>query len=140
MISQTLLIDSLPVLERLTRTAPLGLRFWDEVTGKVVGDGLEVTAYQTDNPFRRIEAVVNHAGVYVLTGLPGLAETEFGSGDSVFWAAPPATGTFKIEVVDTWKRFQPFVLTVDAPVRGIVTSPGSAVSSPPESSFGIPLY
>ncbi len=145
-MNQTLLIETLPVIGRLSRTTPLGLRFSDEVTGKVVGDGLVVTAYPPDSPLRRIEAGVNSTGVYVLTGLPGLREVEFGNGDDAFWSAleatspPPATATFKIEVVDAWRRFVPFLLTIDAPVRGIVTALEPATSSPPGSSQGIPLY
>ena len=154
-ISQTLLIETLPVIARLTRTAPLGLRFWDEVTGKLVGDGLAVTAYPPSNPWRRIEAVVNRAGVYVLAGLPVLREVEFGNGevalpngspakatlkDDEFWNSPPAKATFKIEVVDTWRRFQPFLLTIQAPVEKIVTWHDPTLTSPPESSQGIPLY
>jgi len=30
------------VLETVTRTALLGVRFWDRVTGRAVSDGLEV--------------------------------------------------------------------------------------------------
>ena len=139
-MNQTLIIETLPVIGRLTRTAPLGLRFWDEVTGRVVGDGLAVTAYPPDNPLRRIEAITNRSGIYVLTGLPGLRDVEFGSGDSAFWAAPPASATFRIEVVDTMRRFQPFLLTLDAPVRGIVASPDPREASPPETGRGIPLF
>jgi hypothetical protein len=139
-MNQALLIETLPVIGRLTRTAPLGLRFRDEVTGKVIGDGLVVTAYPPESPLRRVEAIVNRAGVYVLTGLPGLSEVEYGSGDDAFWNAPTTKVTFKIEVVDTWNRFQPFLLTIVAPVRGIVTSADLAGSSPPQSTQGIPLY
>lgn len=139
-MNQTLLIDELPVIGRLSRTAPLGLRFWDDVTGKVVGDGLAVTAYPPESPLRRVEAIVNHAGVYVLSGLPSLSAVEFGNGDDAFWSAPPAKATFKIEVVDAWRRFQPFLLTVEAPVKGIITSPDPAAGSPPATSQGIPLY
>jgi hypothetical protein len=139
-MNQTLLIETLPVKERLSRTAPLGLRFWDDVTGKVVGDGLVVTAYPPQSPLRRIEAIVNRAGVYVLSGLPGLRDVEFGSGDDAFWSAPPPKATFKIEVVDDWRRFQPFLLTVDAPVKGIITSPDPGGGSPPATSPGISLY
>ena len=139
-MNQTLLIETLPVIGRLSRTAPLGLRFWDDVTGRVVGDGLVVTAYPPDNPQRRIDARVNRTGVYVLSGLPGLRDVEFGSGDDAFWAAPPAKATFKIEVVDAWRRFQPFLLTIEAPVRGVVTSADPGTASPPASSRGIPLY
>jgi hypothetical protein len=139
-MNQTLIIETLPVLSRLSRTAPLGLRFWDEATGRVVGDGLVVTAYQPDSPLRRIEAQVNRSGVYVLSGLPGLSEVEFGSGDDAFWSAPPAKATFKIEVVDSWQRFVPFLLTVEAPVKGVVTSPEAEGGSPPATSSGISLY
>lgn len=147
MMNQTLLIETLPVIERLTRTTPLGLRFWDDVTGKVIGDGLVVTAYPPASPLRRIEARVNRSGVYVLSDLPGLREVEFGTGDDEFWSAfeqnspPPATARFKIEVVDSWRRFMPFLLTIDAPVKNIIASiPDSPASSPPESAQGIPLY
>lgn len=135
-----LLVETLPVIDRLSRTAPLGLRFWDEVTGRVVGDGLKVTAYPPASPLRRVEAVVNRSGVWVLTGLPGLAAVERGSGDDAFWAAPPATATFVVEVVDAWRRFVPFQMTIEAPVRGVVTSLDTASDSPPASSPGLPLY
>lgn len=147
MMNQTLLIETLPVIERLTRTTPLGLRFWDDVTSKVIGDGLFVTAYPPASPLRRIEARVNRSGVYVLSDLPGLREVEFGTGDDEFWSAfeenspPPATARFKIEVVDSWRRFIPFLLTIDAPVKNIIASiPDSPASSPPESAQGISLY
>lgn len=139
-MNQTLRIETLPVIGRLTRTAPLGLRFWDEVSGKVIGDGLVVIAYPPGNPFRRLQAFVNRSGVYVFTSLTGMSEVEYGSGDESFWSAPPVKKRFKIEVVDAWRRFQPFILTIDAPVRGIVTSPVPAEESPPVLSQGIPLF
>lgn len=139
-MNQTLVIETLPVIGRLTRTAPLGLRFWDDLTGRVVGDGLVVTAYPPDSPLRRTEAVVNRSGVYVLNGLPGLREVEFGNGDDDFWNAPPGRAIFKIEVVDTFRRFQPFLMTIEAPVKGIVGSAEAGGDSPPGASPGIPLY
>ena len=139
-MSRTLIIETLPVIATLSRTAPLGLRFWDEATGRVVGDGLIVTAYTPDSPLRRIEARVNRSGVYVLSGLPGLSKVEFGTGDDKFWKELPAKGTFNIEVIDSWQRFVPFLLTVEAPVKRVVTSPFAAEASPPATSRGIPLY
>jgi hypothetical protein len=132
-MNQTLLIETLPVREVLLRESLLGLRFWDEVTGRVVRDGLVVTAYPAKSPLRRIEAVVNTSGIYVLNGLPGLKEVEFG-------IAQPSKATFKIEVIDAWRRFQPFLLTRDAPVEGIITSPDAAEASSPSTSPGISLY
>ena len=57
-----LAIDRLKGSERLTMVAPLGLRFWDEVSARVIGDGLNVTAYPADNPARCLPA-----------NLPGIA-------------------------------------------------------------------
>jgi hypothetical protein len=139
-MNRTLLIETLPLIGRFTRTAPLGLRFWDDVTGKVIADGLVVTAYVPGSPLRRIEASPNRAGVYVLSGLPGMRDVEFGSGDRTFWDAPPARATFRIEVVDAERRFQPFLLTVDAPVKGVVSWSDPFEASPPAFSRGIPLH
>jgi hypothetical protein len=71
--------------------------------------------------------------------MPGLSEVEYGSGDDAFWSAPPARTTFRIEVADTERRFVPFLLTVEAPVRGVVAWQ-DPLDSPPASSRGIPLY
>lgn len=139
-MNETLIIETLPVVGRFSRTAPLGLRFWDDVTGRVIGDGLAVTAYPPNSPLRRIEASVNRSGVYVLSGLPGLSKVEFGNGNDAFWSAPPARATFKIEVVDTWRRFLPFLLTFELPIQHIVTSADAAGVSPPASSPGISLF
>src|SRR5262249_39340010 len=67
-------------IERLTLVAPLGLRFWDEVSGRAVGDGLLVTVYPETQPARRVPALSNRSGIYVLHQLPGVREFTNGTG------------------------------------------------------------
>jgi hypothetical protein len=124
------------VIERLTIVTPLGLRFWDQVTEKIIGDGLIVTAYPPDNPSRTTSAFVNRSSTYVLRNLPGLKRAEIGEGDDEYWGNLPVTRTFTIDVRDSERRFQPFTLSLQAPQRGIVKWPDQLVPDLP----GIPLY
>src|SRR5690242_5388935 len=110
------MIEAPPVVERLTRVTPLGLRFWDAATRQAVTEGLVVTAYPapagslpTPSPRPQTpgrEATVTPAGVYVFQHLPGLGAAERGAGDADFWHDPPVTRSFTIEVVDLLGRFQ----------------------------------
>lgn len=106
------------LLERQTLVAPLGLRFRDAATGELVGGGLSVTVYPTDDPSRRAAAFVNRSGVYVLQHAAGLREAEFGAGDKAFWDAPPKRA-FTVEVFDNEGRFQPYSFQTALPFKGI---------------------
>ena len=64
------------VLERVTLTAPLGLRFQDVITGDLIGSGLRVLAYPVGDPSRKFELITNRGGIYVLRHAPGLREFE----------------------------------------------------------------
>jgi hypothetical protein len=125
------------VLETVTRTALLGVRFWDRVTGRVVGDGLEVTITTTGK-----QAVMNHGGVFVVHELPGLRASTFGAGDDAFWASPPAMTEIGFTVVDALRRFLPFAFTADVPMRGLFAEDcGLPVLSPPDATVGsVPLF
>jgi len=134
---------SLPVIERLPITAPLGLRFRDSVTGAVVSDGLIVTAWSRRNPARRMTATTSLSGIYSFRRLPDLLEVENGSGDDAFWRNPPVSRQFVIEVVDLADRFQPFRFEVTAPTRGVYTGEDLMLDSSPIDSTGpsgIPLF
>src|SRR5262245_27597003 len=135
-----LLFESGRRIESLTIVAPLGLRFHDEATGRNVKDGLIVTAYPPENPMRRVRAFANPSGVYALRNLPGLRAVENGRGDDKFWAAPPASGAFVIEVVDGERRFLPFRFTVEAPVRGVFVWADPQAGSPPAHPPGVPVF
>lgn len=128
------------VLEYVTKVTALGVRFWDEILGAAIGDGLNVVAYPETNLARRIPARRNYSGIYFLQHLPGLREAENGKGDDVYWNNPPAQKTFVIEVTDAQQRFQPFTFSADLPGRGLFSLACLPPISPPASEPFIPLY
>ena len=130
------MIASSRLLETVTRTAPLGLRFLDEVTGAVVSEGLTVLHPRAGSevPAR---ASATRGGLFALRGLPGLREVERGDGGEAFWASPPAGGSFRIEVRDALGRFHDFAFDATAPTRGLFAEP---CGSPPRGEAGVPLF
>jgi hypothetical protein len=139
------LLSPVRVLERLTLTAPLGVTFHDAATGSRVGAGLDVSIYAKASPALHVPMRANPSGVYVLHHAPGLSrDVEFGAGDEEFWTRmsllPPQT--YVMEVVDLERRFQPFSLEIDLPVRGIFRWVSPLDTSPPASDApaSIPLY
>src|SRR6266516_4796951 len=88
------MMDALSGIERLSLVTPLGVRFRDEVSGEVVGEGLYVTAYPQNNPALRVQAVVNSVGIYTLRNVPGLRNFEHGAGDADFWRTLPPKRSF----------------------------------------------
>jgi hypothetical protein len=124
------------VLETVTRTALLGVRFWDRVTGRVVVDGLEVM--ETTSGTRLLSS---RSGVFALHELPGLRASAFGSGDDAFWSSPPAVSTIGFTVVDTTRQFLPFAFTTDVPFRGLLAEDCGLDASPPDAVVGgVPLF
>ena len=116
-------------LDRLTMVAPLGLRFHDESSGSLVGDGLAVWAYPVGRPTARRRAIANRKGIYVLHHGYGLREREQGDGSRAFWDNPdPPNKNFVIEVSDEQRRFLPFQFTASLPVEGIFRWDGSPLS------------
>jgi hypothetical protein len=139
----TTLPDDFKVLDHLTMVAPLGLRFWDRVSGRAVTDGLVVTAYPLGQPDsrRRVQACVNPSGVFVFQHLPGLQRVEQGAGDENYWSSPPARRAFIVEVFDLQRRFQPFLLDADLPVHNLFEVECGVVQSPPLSvPATVPLF
>src|SRR5260370_7150773 len=104
--------DPVHILERLTLLAPVGIRFWDALSNSVIADGLRVTAYPSSNPARRVQAITNRSDTYVLQNLPGMRDIENGAGDAEFWAHLPPKRPFFVEVVATYRLFQPFLFAV----------------------------
>jgi hypothetical protein len=125
------------VLERVTRTALLGIRLWDRVTASAVSDGLELVEVGSG-----VRALPNRSDVFVLHDLPGLRESSFGAGDAEFWASPPAAGVFTLELADRDGRFLPFRFHADAPTRDFLTETcGLPAMSPPDALVaGVPLF
>lgn len=134
-------VNHFEVLERFARVAPLGLRFHDAATGENVGGGLNVTVYPANNSARRVEALVNRSGTYVLHHAPNLRAFEHGAGDDEFWQNLPTPQTFVVEVVDQERRFQPFLFELELPApRGLFNWLPPFESSPPTSAKSVPLY
>jgi len=138
--ANALQIDQLTVIERLTIVTPLGLRFWDEVSGRAIGDGLNVSAFPATQPYRRVQAVCNPSGIYTLQHLPGLRELENGEGGDAYWANLPPRSPFIVEVIDGARRFQPFLLSLALPVRGVFEGQALMGGPPPGATFGVPLF
>jgi len=139
------MIDPGQIIERLTLVAPLGIRFWDEITNGIVSDGLFVTTYPPGHPERQVQAFINSSGVYVLRNLPGLHAIESGTGDANFWSNSPPRSPFVIEVQDQYWRFQPFLLMAEVPMQGLFTwecgGLKSPIGSPPSAApTMVPLY
>lgn len=136
--------NSLRQFELQTWAAPLGVRFWDAVSGRTIGDGLRVTAYPTGQVTSKVQAFTNHSGVYAWRNLPGLSDFEHGANTEQFLAHMPVpTRPFTVEVVDGLRRFQPFSFAVDVPCRGLFSWTCVEDASPPEpaSQAGwVPLF
>ena len=146
--------DASSLLEVQTLVAPLGVRFWDAVSGRVIGDGLSVIAYPVTpgvsrgQDTRGTQAYTNRSGVYAWRNLPGLREFVNGAGNEAFLAqtvdatsSPVLTRPFTVEVVDTLRRFQPFAFPVEVPLRGLLTWTCEQSASPPAAvSTMIPLF
>jgi hypothetical protein len=130
-------VSSTPtVLETVTRTALLGVRFWDRVTGRVVADGLEVNETTSGT-----QLLPSRSGVFALHDLPGLRASAFGSGDDAFWSSPPAVSTIGFAVVDTTRQFLPFAFSTDVPFRGLFAEDCGLNASPPDALVGgVPLF
>jgi hypothetical protein len=151
------MIDPVMVIESVTSVTPLGVRFWDQVTGSAIGDGLSVASYTVAGSVRkvqtiddgrqvvsvlarRVQAFPNRLGVYVLRNLPGLRTAEKGEGDADYWTSVQ-TRPYVIEVVDTYRRFQPFSFSADLPARGLFSLNCLPVSSPLDTTqSGVLLY
>ena len=108
------------VIDRVSRTTPLGVCFRDEVTGSVVGEGLAVSAYPQGQPSSRRPSVVNRSGIHVFMDLPGLRDLEFGAGDTAWWQGLIGRKHYTVEVRDEQHRFLPLSFQVDLPHQGLV--------------------
>ena len=132
-------------VERWSRVTPLGVRFVDDHGGRVVGDGLSVSAWPTQEPALVRPVRLNGTNVYYLIDAPGLRDLEFGAGDDAYWAGLARRLDFTVEVEDLLGRFLPFRFSAALPHRGLMRlacgSPATPVPLPPGSEpDGVPLF
>lgn len=132
----------IPIIERFSIIAPLGVCFHDTATGARIFDGLTIFAYPANDGMRKnkTELRPNRQGVYVLQKIKGLEEFSRGGGDDEFWKNNPPEKSYIVEVSDIEKRFQPFQLTVKLPVRGLYKWENIPALSPNKNQESIPLY
>jgi hypothetical protein len=102
------------LLERVVRFAPFGVWFWDVAAQRPVRAGLEVV-HRPRGGGVAVRAVANPSGVYVLSGLPGLAGVELGPEPH---GSPPAGGRYHLEVTDPEGRYLPVAVDADLPLLG----------------------
>lgn len=118
----TVLLDSgrqVRVVEEITSSAPLGVRFWDWAVDRPVRDGLLVRARPAGGgPLAT--ARPSRSGVYGFLNLPTTREAERGSIDD--FGVP---GDYVVGVWDAAGRYVPMCLTVAAPVAGVQPVPGA---------------
>ena len=109
------------LLERQTIFTPLGLRFWDPVTDRQVGNDLVVTARPEEGSGPVMRAFRTASSVYAFQGLAGLREVEYPSEPRTRFRSPPEQRGFIIEITDARKRFLPTLFTVQLPLaeRGL---------------------
>jgi hypothetical protein len=132
--------NSPDVLDRVTRVAPLGVRFFDAVTKRVV-TGLTVTARAVASPARQLTMFANPAGVYVLAHVPGLRDFENGAGDEAFWAKVATPKAYTVEVHDPRGQFLPCVFEAAVPTQRLFKWTYSPPASPPEpGDSDVPLF
>jgi hypothetical protein len=132
-----------PIIEKLSLVAPLGLCFHDAATGERVIDGLTVSVYPVAPETARKKKTVaypNRSGVYVVHKAEGLEEFTRGAGDAEFWQNNPPQKPFVVEVLDNENRFQPFQFTLKLPVKGIYQWENVPPVSPNKNVSSIPLY
>lgn len=131
--------------EEIVLTAPLGIRFRDEVSASTRIDSLSVIVYSQTQPHYRTKAYMTPGGVYALHNVPGMQVFDNGWGDNNAPKSPAMISKpYIVEVVDTWQeaRFLPFCFSVQLPYQGLYRWEGNMHTSSTDTrkEAPIPLY
>ena len=119
----TVVLDSgrvVHVVEEVTSSAPLGLRFWDWALDRPVRDGLLVRA-QPASGGPVTAARPSSSGVYGFVSLPTTGDAERGPIERF----PGVPDDYVVGVEDTHGRYVAMCLRLSAPVAGIQPAPGT---------------
>lgn len=125
------------VLEKVTLTTPLGVRFWDFVTNRPIADALEAWLYQADRPKQRSYGLFNRAAVCVFQNVPGLRGFERAVGDDDPWSVVMPK-PWVLEVHDAERRFLPCRFQLAVPHQGLDHQASLLVASPPSDMPALP--
>lgn len=126
------------ILEKHTLFTPLGIRFWDVTAGRVIKEGLIVTAREDGKTAPANQAFVTGSGIFAFKGLPGLREIEFGT--SVEDLEAMERKRFIIDVSDIAGYFVPISFSVDVPLEEQGVFPSSPATAPADQVPGFPLF
>ncbi|MCC6176237.1 MAG: hypothetical protein IT305_13100 [Chloroflexi bacterium] len=132
----------LRVLDVVTMLAPLGVRYWDEVTQSVVDRGLIVEAYPAGAPRLRVAGQVNLSGIYVFHHLSWLREIERRSGDAALWdsvLSPEMRPIYVVEIHDSERRYLSLQFKVPAPWPKVYTGSIDVMGQPTARPPGLPF-
>jgi hypothetical protein len=108
------------VVEEVTSSAPLSLRFWDWALDRPVRDGLVVRA-QPASGGPITTARPSSSGVYGFVSLPTTGDAERGPVDHF----PAVPDDYVVGVEDPRGRYVAMCLLLSAPVGGIQPAPGT---------------
>jgi len=130
------------LLERWTRVAPLGVRFWDVSFQCMVMDGLVVTAKPLEQPTRLVQATMSSGGIFGFARLPLVKpELVFGEGDKKYWDDMSAADQrdYLVTVIDMNGRFLPCNFVARAPLKGVFdfSNTGDVI---PRVPAAVPLF
>jgi hypothetical protein len=107
------------VVDEVTASAPLGVRFWDWALSRPVREGLVVRA-RPRNGGPITTARPSSSGVYGFLSLPTTREAERGALEEF-----PAPAAYALGVWDTLGRYVPMRISVSAPVAGVQPAPNT---------------
>lgn len=118
----------------ITRVTPLGVGFWDSVTGRLIRNHIDVSVWSKGRPEVRRPAVCNASGIFCAQDLAGLREQERGGGDAAYWGSLH-TRRFVIDMRDGQGDFLPLRVLAHLPAKGPLAID---CGSPPGDLPGVP--
>ena len=127
--------DGIDRIDRIVRTAPLGVQFRDALDGRVIADGLRVELVDGLRPAKRLPLHANPRGIFVAHAMPGIngfAEPERSSPGA-------AAGRFSVRVSDRLGRYVDSRFAVEPPSDSLF-APTCLVTSPPEAWTQMPPH
>ena len=125
-----------PGVDRVVRTAPLGVQFRDVLDRRVVSDGLRVDLLDAQNPDRPLRLNASPSGVFVAHALPGM--NRFGEED-VTSPVIAVEKRFSLLVRDPLGRYVEASVALALPSDGLF-EPACMQGSPPDGLPHVPLY
>ncbi len=128
--------SSITVLEQVQIVSPLGMRFWDDVSGRYITNDLQVIASPQNKPWQSTIAITNRSGVYIFPKISGLEQPADDQSEATFWDDPSFKRSYLIKVEDGLQRFHPYSFSVELPQKGLlgIQDVHFPLSSPPPFS------